>query len=324
MLFSFSLALVQGKDWGWTSVSIITLLLTSAISFIVFIMVELKVKNPMINLKLFKDRNFTGSSLALILCNYFLGGFVILIPTLLTKVYGHSELSAALLITPYSISVMFSVIITSLIIKKVNNKAIIAIGFLFIGAAYYMLANLNLDHNSLPLIYAGIVLGIGYGMVASAANILAASNFHGALLTDSQSVANVLRQVGMIISIAIFASLLTNNINDSKRHLISYSDNQVQKLDVQSVVKNKITKKIHHKLNPNNNNVSNANSNLNKNKFKVPNKKVKMIKSLAYYNALNQISLKTNVNANELPEATKKAVSAKVNSTVNQKTRKSH
>ncbi|USS87442.1 MFS transporter [Fructilactobacillus hinvesii] len=321
VLSSFSLALVQGKDWGWGSFPLISLLLTALVAFIAFILIENKVANPMINLELFKDRNFTGSALALVICNYLLGGFAVIIPTFLTKVYHHSELSAALLITPYSIAVMFSVIFSSLAIKKVNKKIMLATGFILMGIAYYLLSKLNLDHGSLPLIYAGIVLGIGYGIVASTANILAASNFHGQLLTDSNSVANVLRQVGMVLAIAIFTSLLTNNVKTAKANLIEYGHRQVAELQIPSVAKRKLNQTIKQKLNPNINNISQNKETFNKTHLTIPARKIQALKDQNYQLAIQQTAATKGITSDELPEPLKKQIKIKVDQIVDHKVR---
>lgn len=131
-LFSLSLALIQGNNWGWNSILVISFFLVSIFSFIIFIFIELKINNPMINMKLFKSRNFNGSSFSLILSNFLLGGFAALIPTYLTRIHGENELNAALIITPYSIAVMISTIISSLLIKKLNKKMFLSFGFILI------------------------------------------------------------------------------------------------------------------------------------------------------------------------------------------------
>jgi EmrB/QacA subfamily drug resistance transporter len=252
MLFCLSLGLIQGNKWGWQSLPIILLLGGAALLLIGFLFWEKSQKNPMIDLTLFKSRNFNGASLALVLCNYFLGGMAVLIPTFLTRVQGESELKAALLITPYSLAVMFSVIATSLVIKRINNKLLISLGFLTIALSYYLLGNLKVTDNYHQLIIADIILGIGYGLVAATANILAVADFHGSKLTASQSVANVLRQVGMVLAIAIFTAALSANISTAKKHTFNYAKQQIQILHFSSKQKNLLTAKIKKRLAPNN------------------------------------------------------------------------
>lgn len=103
---------------------------------------------------------------------------------------------------------------------------------------------MSVDNNYTKIIVSAIDLGIGYGMVASTANILAASDFEGKLLTDSQSVANVLRQTGMVLAIALFMTVLTGNIKTAKQNTLNYAKNQVTQLNFSSSV----TKKLNNKL----------------------------------------------------------------------------
>lgn len=232
ILFCLSLALIQGNKWGWQSSVIISLLISSELLLIVFLVWEKSQKNPMIDLSLFKSRNFNGAGLALILCNYFLGGMAVLIPTFLTKIQGESELKAALLITPYSLAVMISVIMTSLAVKKINNQLLISCGLLTIALSYYLFAHLNVAANYRQLIIADIVLGTGYGLVAATANILAVADFHGSKLTTSQSVANVLRQIGMVLAIAIFTAILTSNVQSAKQKTATYAVQQLSLIHI--------------------------------------------------------------------------------------------
>jgi len=247
-LFCLSMALIKGYTWGWTSLAILGLAGSALLSFVGFMIRERRAATPMIDLSLFKSRNFDGSGLALVLCNFFLGAFAALMPTLLTKVHGESELDAALKITPYSLAVMLSVILTSLLVKRLNNKLLVGAGFAMIAGSYWLITQLPVANQYTSLIIGEIFLGIGYGLVAATVNILVVADFHGIKLTDSQSVANVLRQVGMILSIAVFMSILSNNVQTAKNQTLMYSRQAVSRLNVAQVVKNKVNRKLARKF----------------------------------------------------------------------------
>lgn len=264
LLFSLSLGLIKGNAWGWQSTIIMSLFTLTTVSFIAFLAWERHTAHPMVDLQLFRSRNFNGASLALILCNFFLGGLAVLLPTFLTRVHGTSELTAALLMTPYSITVMVTVILTSLVIRHVNNKLIVASGFLLMGISYVLLGRIPLGSNYRQLIIADILLGLGYGLVAATANILAVADFHGARLTSSQSVANVLRQVGMVLAIAVFTTLLTSNVTHAKRETLAVAYTQVSRLaNVTATQQHRLNQKLQRRLNPNSTSVTST-----KTKFK--------------------------------------------------------
>lgn len=298
ILFCLSLALIQGNKWGWQSSVIISLLISSELLLIVFLVWEKSQKNPMIDLSLFKSRNFNGAGLALILCNYFLGGMAVLIPTFLTKIQGESELKAALLITPYSLAVMISVIMTSLAVKKINNQLLISCGLLTIALSYYLFAHLNVAANYRQLIIADIVLGTGYGLVAATANILAVADFHGSKLTTSQSVANVLRQIGMVLAIAIFTAILTSNVQSAKQKTATYAVQQTQSLNFSTSQQAKLKFTIRKKLL---NNQTQFKQKFKFSKIAINQNKEQRLINQIYYRQLQILSVRDQLAINKLP-----------------------
>ncbi|MBV0931038.1 MFS transporter [Lentilactobacillus sp. IMAU92037] len=318
MLFSLSLGLIKGNTWGWDSPIILGLFATAFVSLPLFILLERKLKLPMINMNLFHSRNFNGASISLVLCNFFLGGMAVLIPTFLTRVHGQSELGAALLITPYSVAVMFSVIITSLLVKKINNKLLIGLGFTLIGISYYLLANMDLSQNYNQLIIAAILLGVGYGLVAATANILAVADFHGSILTASQSVANVLRQVGMVLAIAVFMTVLSTNIDTAKQRTLNYGESQISMLNSTAALKSKLQRKIHSKLNPNSTNVTKVKGSLKFKGAKISQAKRSALISQSNGHELALIATKEKLPVKAIPAKLKSQVLKNVSATVNQ------
>lgn len=84
-LFSLTLSLVQGRDWGWTSFNILTLLISSAVLLILFILWEKGCQDPMVPLNLFKNKEFMGSAIAIILSNVFLVAVTVILPVYKVK-----------------------------------------------------------------------------------------------------------------------------------------------------------------------------------------------------------------------------------------------
>jgi EmrB/QacA subfamily drug resistance transporter len=309
ILFCLSLALIQGNKWGWQSSVIISLLISSGLLLIIFLVWEKSQKNPMIDLSLFKSRNFNGAGLALILCNYFLGGMAVLIPTFLTKIQGESELKAALLITPYSLAVMISVIMTSLAVKKINNQLLISCGLLTIALSYYLFAHLNVAANYRQLIIADIVLGTGYGLVAATANILAVADFHGSKLTTSQSVANVLRQIGMVLAIAIFTAILTSNVQSAKQKTATYAVQQTQSLNFSTSQQAKLKFTIRKKLL---NNQTQFKQKFKFSKIAINQNKEQRLINQIYYRQLQILSVRNQLAINKLPPKLKNQLKVQV------------
>lgn len=325
-LFSLSLGLIKGNDWGWASPVILGLFGLSLIGFGFFLFWERHTTVPMVDLQLFRSRNFNGSSLALVLCNFFLGGMAVLLPTFLTRVHGTSELKAALLMTPYSVTVMITVILTSLVIKRINNKVIVTAGFLLMGVSYLLLSTVPKGSNYEQLILADVLLGLGYGLVAATANILAVADFHGPRLTSSQSVANVLRQVGMVLAIAVFTTLLTSNVTRAKRDTLADAQISVSRLaNVTTTQKDKLNRKLRRKLNPNSTTVTSTSSKLDSPAVTISAATRKQKTAMAYHQAIQQLATMKQVSPTLIPQVMKQQIHHTITLTVNRKiTQKVH
>lgn len=238
MLFTLTLALVQGRDWGWRSPLILTLLIISLVSLTVFIIYERKIDFPMIPMKLFENRQFIGASLTIVLSNLFLVGVTVILPTFFTKIQGKSELTAALLVTPISAMIFICSPIAALMIKKFGAR-FIAIGFLSMGTAYVLFTYISMT-SIFQITGTCILLGFGYGIITGPITVLAADDFTGEMLTASQSVAGVLRQVGIVLAVAIFVTGLYNNLSSAKETSLHNANSQVERMNLSSNLKIKI------------------------------------------------------------------------------------
>ncbi|MGE7634112.1 MFS transporter [Bacillus paramycoides] len=233
-IFSFTLVLVKGNAWGWQSNIAWYCYIISIISLVLFVLVERKIHNPMVNLKLFKDRMFVGASIVVVLSNLFLIGVTVLLPTFLTKIQHRTEIEAAFLVTPISAMIFLVSPFASLLFIKLGKITIILSGFLVMSLAYYWLQMIGVNSTNIEIIIPCMILGVGYGLVVGPITVLSASSFEGELLTASQSVVSMLRQVGIVLAVAIFVSNLTHNLSINKENVYHYAEEKVRNIHVDS------------------------------------------------------------------------------------------
>lgn len=150
----------------------------------------------MVPLVLFKDRKFTGSAITIVLSNLFLIAVTFVLPTYFVKIQNKTELEATLLITPITGMIFIFSPLAAIIIGKLGTRMVIATGFILMTLSFILFATINMKSLTLVIITC-IILGTGYGIITGPVTVLAASNFKGSLLNASQSVAGVLRQIGI-------------------------------------------------------------------------------------------------------------------------------
>lgn len=230
-LFTMTLGLVQGRSWGWTSITILSLLSSSIVLLVLSILWEKRFKQPMVPLELFKNKAFTGAALAGLLSNVFLVAVTVVLPTYFTRVQNKTELVAALLMTPITAMIFIFSPIAALMIDKLGPRVVIASGFILMTIAYYLFTQIEMS-NVVQTSMACLILGAGYGIIAGPITVLAASDFTGTLLSASQSVAGVLRQIGIVLAVAIYVSGLYANLTTAKSESIDYITKIVKTIDV--------------------------------------------------------------------------------------------
>ncbi|WP_119326326.1 MFS transporter [Companilactobacillus musae] len=210
-LFFLTLGLIKLKDWGIQNFKTVMCFLLSIVLISLFIFVERTVRHPMINLSLFKVKDFSASAIVALLAQFFYIGVVVVIPSFLTNVDHKTELEAALILLPMSLTVFAFGGLGSLVINKLGPRLLVLVGMISILLAYILIV-MNGAASSSWLSVALLILGIGFGIIAGPINVLAASNFSGSLLTSSQSVISVVRQIGSVLGVSVFLSMMSSNI----------------------------------------------------------------------------------------------------------------
>ncbi|WHY87397.1 MFS transporter [Neobacillus novalis] len=248
-IFPLNLVLIKGNTWGWNSTQAIFCYLVTAASILLFIFAEKKSKAPMVNLNLFKDRLFTGSVVTVTTGFIFLIGVMVLLPQFLTNFQHKTELQAALLVTPVSAAIFVFSNIAGLLTKKIGYTIPVILGFGIMGCAYYLLHNLTIHSTSKEIVLLCSLLGLGFSFVISSATIASTSSFEGEMLTASQGVFSMLRQLGVVLAVAIFVAGLTNNIQGKKQDVVHFAAQQLEKLDVPQSAKEKILSETEKSIN---------------------------------------------------------------------------
>ncbi|AYO48630.1 MAG: MFS transporter [Streptococcus mutans] len=210
-LFLVTLGLIKIRDWGAGDWRTLGCLITFLLSLFAFIILEKHSKSPMINLNLFKIREFTASALVALLAQFFYIGVIVILPTFFTTIQGKTELDAALILLPMSLVVFICGGLGSLVINQLGPRLLVFVGLTAILLSYLLIVSIN-PNKVMAMALTTLILGIGFGIIAGPVNVLAASTLQGELLTASQSVIGVVRQIGSVLGVTVFISMVSNNM----------------------------------------------------------------------------------------------------------------
>lgn len=164
---TFLLSIIKGSNIGiWASNEQIAYYIISLIGFVLFIRVELRAKEPIIPLTLFKNRRLmTVNGLTFMMMSIVISVSVY-IPIYGQSILGNSATQAGLLIAPLTVMWTVSSVLVGTFVGRFPNKVIIQAGTLFLVLGTLMLAFLTVDST---YVYVGIstaLLGAGMGLIA--------------------------------------------------------------------------------------------------------------------------------------------------------------
>ncbi|MHB9859774.1 DHA2 family efflux MFS transporter permease subunit [Streptomyces sp. YIM S03343] len=207
-LFGIVYGLVRGPADGWTSSLVLTGLFAGTALLTGFVIYGTRAKNPMLPMRLFRSRAFSGINAASLLMFLGMFGSIFLLSQYMQGVLGYSPTEAGLRMLPWTGMPMLVAPIAGILSDRVGGRPVVAAG-LFLQAAGlgYMAAVATADASYAIQLPGLIISGIGMALYfAPAANLVMSS-----VRPEEQGIAsganNALREVGGALGIAVMSSI---------------------------------------------------------------------------------------------------------------------
>src|SRR5262249_17724326 len=134
----------QREDW-FDSTFITVLSVTSVIALLLFVIWELREKEPIVDLPLLKDRNFLMSNILIFALGFALFGGIVLLPLYVQNLLGYTATDAGLVITPGGFVIMALMPFVGLLLSKIDARWLIGFGFIVSAFALFHLAHINAE-----------------------------------------------------------------------------------------------------------------------------------------------------------------------------------
>lgn len=212
------LAISEGEKWGWGDGKTIGLLVLGGIALVVFVFVELRVKNPLIDVRLFKHRGVWTAHVVALAFGFAMFGTFILVPTLLQLPtvlgygFGKSVTEAGLYLLPTVVAMVISGVVAGVVIRVIGPKIPMIFGGVAVTVAFVIPA---LGHSEAwQIVVSGILTGIGIGMALAATSNAIVESVPAAQTGEAISANTVLRTVGSSIGTAVIAALISSNVSE--------------------------------------------------------------------------------------------------------------
>jgi EmrB/QacA subfamily drug resistance transporter len=203
------LGLMQGQAWGWTSPVIIALLGAAAVLMPAFLCWESRAAHPLVDLKLFRLKNFAADGGVLAAVQFALTGASVFGAIWSQHVLGFSPVNAGVAMLPLTVTLLFVAPIAGRLYDRIGPRPLLTCGSFLIGLGLAWLAwHLHLRDYSV-LIPGYIAMGIGIGLTVSPATTDALGGAAPAQRSQASGIVQTVRQLGGVVGLAVLGAIVT-------------------------------------------------------------------------------------------------------------------
>lgn len=208
------LALMQATTWGWSSPLTIGLLAAGAALIVAFVLIELRASQPLVELRLFANRNFSADTTVLALTFFGLMGITIFGAIYVQDMLGFSPIEAGLSMLPLTLPLLLFAPVSGRLYDRLGPRALVTVGALLVFAGFGWSAAVLDRFDYTLLLPAYLVMGVGLGLVMSPTNTDALNTVTASLRGQASGVISTARQIGGTFGIAIGGTIVATVSSD--------------------------------------------------------------------------------------------------------------
>jgi MFS family permease len=209
-LISLLLALSEGQDKGWGSSFIIFLFATSLVIFIVFVRIEIRAKQPVLDLRHFRNSQFAAANISALISFMAMYSVILLMPFYLQDElhYSPQEVGLVFMAVPLVMSVVSP--LSGWLSDRANSHILSSIGIGIATLSILLLGYLNDNSSFIDVSLRLSLLGLGMGLFTPPNNSIIMGSLPKEQLGISAGIMGTMRNMGMVIGVAVSGAVFSN------------------------------------------------------------------------------------------------------------------
>ncbi|WP_218043053.1 MDR family MFS transporter [Steroidobacter gossypii] len=223
-----------GTHHAWDSPEIVGLFAASALSLVIFILVERRAREPILPLPLFSIPTFRTATLGSFVMSMAFLGVVMFMPLYMQVVQGVTATQSGVALLPLMIALIVSSIGSGRIVHRTGKyKLLMVAGAVVLFAGVVSLTGLTADTTQADLSWRLVLTGLGLGPAQSLFSLVIQNAAPADQVGVATSTSQFSRQIGSTVGVAIFGTLLTHALTaELPRHVPQLPGNRISQLDL--------------------------------------------------------------------------------------------
>ncbi len=197
----------QEDDW-FESTTITVLAVVAAATLIALIIHELTTDEPVVDLRLFKQRSYAVGVFLMTIVGFVLYGSLVLLPIMLQTLLGYPSLQAGIAMAPRGIGSFFMMPLTGIMTGRFDARKLLTVGLLVGGGTLLWLSGLNLQAGYWDIFWPQLIQGAGLSLLFVPLTTIAMDGIPRERMGYATSLFNLMRNIGGSVGIAITGTML--------------------------------------------------------------------------------------------------------------------
>ncbi|ASN06752.1 MDR family MFS transporter [Virgibacillus necropolis] len=207
LLYGFSTA----GGSGWASGQVIISMIIGAVTLAWFIFRQLKLEEPILEFKVFKNKIFTLTTILGMVVFIAMIGASVILPLLMQNMLGFSALESGLMLLPGALLMGIMNPVTGRLFDKFGARWLAIIGLAIVTVTTFMFTNLSAETTFMYLSVVNAVRMLGVAMVMMPVTTAGLNQLSNDLIPHGTAMNNTMRQVAGAVGTALLVTVMTNN-----------------------------------------------------------------------------------------------------------------
>jgi DHA2 family multidrug resistance protein len=211
----------ERQDW-FASDFIVTLTCISAASFVLFVWQELRTKEPIVDLHVFKNRTFTVGTIFTTVVMFALYGTMVLTPLYCQLLAGYTPFLAGKVLAFQYIGTLMSILLAGRLFNRLDPRALVFLGCWLAGYGAWDMTDFNPQTDYWGIAWPGFFRGMGSGLIFMPLSTLSLGSVPKVHMGTASGLFNMVRTIGGGIGIALLVTFLSRGAQVHQSYLSAH------------------------------------------------------------------------------------------------------
>ncbi|MEV7782537.1 MFS transporter [Kitasatospora sp. NPDC088351] len=206
-------ALIEGPARGWTDTRVLVCAVAAAVLLVAFVLLELRVAEPMLELRLFRDRVLGGAMLSGFVVSFGMFGALFFLPLLMQDVLGWSPSAAGYAGLPMTAMIVLAAPLSQRLTTRYGPRLPVALGLTLCAFGLGGLALYGGQARYPEYLWTLFAMGLGMGLTFTPVSIAVLQRVEPPQAGMASATINTLRELGGVVGVAVLGAVLTYRLN---------------------------------------------------------------------------------------------------------------